>query len=40
MSKTIEMLKKYIPFNKQEKEDIALIVKAEEIFRDIKEILE
>ena len=35
MSKTIEMLKKYIPFNKQEKEDIALIVKAEEIFGDI-----
>ena len=35
MSKTIEMLKKYIPYNEQEKEDTALIVKAEEIFGDI-----
>ena len=35
MSKTIEMLKKYVPYNEQEKEDIALIVKAEEIFGDI-----
>lgn len=35
MSKTIEMLKKYVPYNEQEKEDIALIIKAEEIFGDI-----
>ena len=35
MSKTIEMLKKYIPYNEQEKVDIALIIKAEEIFGDI-----
>ena len=35
MSKTIEMLKKYIPYNEQEKEDTALIIKAEEIFGDI-----
>jgi len=35
MSKTIEMLKQYIPYNEQEREDIAIIVKAEEIFGDI-----
>ena len=35
MSKTIEMLKKYVPYNEQEKEDTALIIKAEEIFGDI-----
>ena len=35
MSKTIEMLKKYTPYNEQEKEDIALMIKAEEIFGDI-----
>ena len=35
MSKTVEMLKKYIPYNEQEKEDIDLIIKAEEIFGDI-----
>ncbi len=35
MSKTVEMLKTYVPHNEQEKEDIALIVKAEEIFGDI-----
>ena len=35
MSKTIEMLKNYIPYNEQEKEDIALIIKAEEILGDI-----
>ena len=35
MSKTIEMLKNYVPYNEQEKEDIALIIKAEEIFGDI-----
>ena len=35
MSKTVEMLKKYVPYNEQEKEDIALIVKAEEIFGNI-----
>lgn len=35
MSKTIEMLKAYVPYNEQEKEDIDLIVKAEELFGDI-----
>ena len=35
MSKTVEMLKKYKPFNEQEKEDIDLIIRAEEIFGDI-----
>ena len=35
MSKTIQMLKQYAPYNEQEKEDIDIIVKAEEIFGDI-----
>ena len=35
MSKTIEMLRKYEYFNDQEKNDIALIVDAEEKFGDI-----
>ena len=35
MSKTVEMLKKYVPYNEQEKEDVALIIKAERIFGDI-----
>ena len=35
MSQTIEMLKNYIPYNEQEKEDIKLIIKAEEIFGNI-----
>ena len=35
MSKTVEMLKKYVPYNEQEKKDIELIIKAEEIFGDI-----
>ena len=35
MSKTIEMLKNYKPYNEQEKEDIKLIIKAEEIFGNI-----
>lgn len=35
MSKTIEMLKKYIPSCEQEKEDVDLIIKAEKIFGDI-----
>ena len=35
MSKTVEMLKQYIPYNEQEKADISLIIKAEEIFGDI-----
>ena len=35
MSKTVEMLKKHIPYNEQEKEDIAIIIKAEEIFGNI-----
>lgn len=35
MTKTIEMLKQYVPYNEQEQEDISLIIKAEEIFGDI-----
>ena len=35
MSKTVEMLKNYVPYNEQEKQDIKLIIKAEEIFGDI-----
>ena len=35
MSKTIEMLEKYIPYNEQEMEDVLLIKNAEEIFGDI-----
>ena len=35
MSKTIEMLKSYNPYNEQEKEDIRVMIKAEEIFGDI-----
>mgnify|MGYP003484634159 CR=1 FL=1 len=35
MSKTIEMLKKYIPYNEQEKKDLEIIFKAEKIFGDI-----
>ena len=35
MSKTIEMLKNYNPYNDQEKEDISLIIKAEEVFGNI-----
>lgn len=35
MSKTIEMLKKYVPYNEQEREDISLMIKAEDIFGDI-----
>lgn len=35
MSKTIEMLKKYNPYNEQEKEDIEVILKSEELFGDI-----
>ena len=35
MSKTIEMLKSYVPYNEQEKEDVKLIIEAEEIFGDI-----
>ena len=35
MSKTIEMLKQYVPYNEQEKEDIDIIIKAEQIFGDI-----
>ena len=37
MSKTIEMLKQYVPYNEQEKEDIDIIIKAEEIFGDIED---
>lgn len=35
MSKTVEMLKQYVPFNEQEEKDVALITKAEEIFKNI-----
>ncbi len=35
MSKTIEALKNYSPYNNQEKDDVELIIKAEEIFGDI-----
>ena len=35
MSKTIEMLKKYIPYNEQEETDVKNIIKAEEIFGNI-----
>lgn len=35
MSKTVEMLKRYIPYNEQEKEDVSLIIKAENIFGNI-----
>ena len=35
MSKTIEMLKSYVPQNEQEREDLALIFYAEEKFGDI-----
>ena len=35
MSKTIEMLKKYVPYNEQEKEDIRMMIKAEEMFMNV-----
>lgn len=35
MSKTTEMLKTYTPYNQQEKQDIDLILQAEQIFGDI-----
>ena len=35
MSRTIDMLKRYIPYNEQEKEDVALIVAAEDILGDV-----
>lgn len=35
MSKTIEMLKNYTPYNEQEEKDINLIIKADELFEDI-----
>ncbi len=35
MSKTIEMLKNYVPYNEQEETDIKNIIKAEEIFKNI-----
>lgn len=35
MSKTVELLKKYIPTCEQEEKDIEVILKAEEIFGDI-----
>ncbi len=35
MSRTVEMLKKYVPFNEQEQRDVKLIIEAEEIFKNI-----
>ena len=35
MSKTVEMLKNYVPYNEQEQKDKELIIEAEEIFTDI-----
>ena len=35
MSKTVEMLKKYVPYNEQEEKDVRNIVRAEEIFKNI-----
>ena len=35
MSKTTQMLKTYVPNTEQEKQDISLIIKAEELFGDI-----
>lgn len=35
MSKTVEMLKNYVPYDEQEEKDIKLIIKAEEIFGNI-----
>ena len=38
MSKTVEMLKNYLTYNEQEKEDVALIIRAEEIFGDCERV--
>ena len=35
MSKTVEMLKKYVPFDEQEEKDVKQILLAEEVFKDI-----
>ncbi len=35
MSKTVEMLKKYVPYNEQEERDVAMIIEAEGIFGEI-----
>lgn len=35
MSKTVEMLKNYVPYNEQEKEDINRIIEAENVFGNI-----
>ena len=35
MSKTIEMLRNYVPYNEQEERDVELIISAEKIFGDI-----
>ena len=35
MSKTVEMLKNYIPYNEQEEKDLSMIINAEEIFKNI-----
>ena len=35
MSKTVEMLKNYIPYDEQEEKDLSMIIKAEEIFSNI-----
>ena len=35
MSKTVELLKQYIPYDEQEEKDVQMIIKAEKIFGDI-----
>lgn len=35
MSKTVEMLKNYVPYNEQEEKDVAMIIEAEDIFGNI-----
>lgn len=35
MSKTVEMLKHYVPFDEQEEKDVKQILLAEEVFKDI-----
>ena len=35
MSKTVEMVKQYTPYNEQEKKDVELVIKAEQLFGEI-----
>ncbi len=35
MSRTVELLKRYVPYNEQEKNDVKMIIDAEKIFGDI-----